>query len=197
MLNLSTFVAYFLRRFILLKILFYTWNRRNKNFLLLQYLFSLLGHLEETHHGFPLIKSNMLVQNTDDRRCKNIGWKLDILYPFLLLGNFPATAFCSTTTHTTFREQAPSHFQRLLRNFLSYRHTRQRYFKTQLSVPEYATMTKPGCLACFVHAVWKPTEEKFQQCCLSKGTLSKNTTPVTEITRGPDNTIQWILKPFI
>lgn len=30
MLNLSTFTAYFLGRFILLKILFYTWNRRDK-----------------------------------------------------------------------------------------------------------------------------------------------------------------------
>lgn len=74
-------------------------EERQRKFLLLQYLCSLV----ETHHSFPLLKSNMLIQNTDREEMQEYWMEIGH-YLFLLLWNFPATAFCSFTTHTTVRE---------------------------------------------------------------------------------------------
>lgn len=59
-------------------------QERQKNFLLLQYLCSLVNNLEEIHHSFPLIKSNMLIQNTDGQEMQEY-WMEIRHYLFLLL----------------------------------------------------------------------------------------------------------------
>lgn len=64
-------------------------QERQKKFLLLQYLF-LVNNLAETHHDFPLLKSSILIQNTDGQEMQEYWIEIWRTLPFPLALKFPS-----------------------------------------------------------------------------------------------------------